>query len=58
MSLPPPVVCTEISVLMRSMCPLQSEEDTLEKERDMDILMKDSDWVADWSSRPENIPPK
>ncbi|XP_064798689.1 BCL2/adenovirus E1B 19 kDa protein-interacting protein 3-like [Oncorhynchus masou masou] len=34
----------------------QSEEDTLE--RDMDILMKDSDWVADWSSRPENIPPK
>ncbi|XP_013987597.1 BCL2/adenovirus E1B 19 kDa protein-interacting protein 3-like isoform X1 [Salmo salar] len=36
----------------------QSEEDTLEKERDMDILMKDSDWVADWSSRPENIPPK
>ncbi|XP_008322876.1 BCL2/adenovirus E1B 19 kDa protein-interacting protein 3-like isoform X2 [Cynoglossus semilaevis] len=36
----------------------QSEEDVLEKERDMDILMKDSDWVADWSSRPENIPPK
>ncbi|CDQ59186.1 unnamed protein product [Oncorhynchus mykiss] len=36
----------------------QSEEDALEKERDMDILMKDSDWVADWSSRPENIPPK
>ncbi|XP_013857899.1 BCL2 interacting protein 3 like b isoform X2 [Austrofundulus limnaeus] len=36
----------------------QSEEDTLDKERDMDILMKDSDWVADWSSRPENIPPK
>ncbi|XP_035632024.1 BCL2 interacting protein 3 like b isoform X1 [Oncorhynchus keta] len=34
----------------------QSEKDTLE--RDMDILMKDSDWVADWSSRPENIPPK
>ncbi|CAN9504815.1 unnamed protein product [Ophioblennius macclurei] len=36
----------------------QSEEDILEKERDMDILMKDADWVADWSSRPENIPPK
>lgn len=36
----------------------QSEEDGLEKERDMDILMKDADWVADWSSRPENIPPK
>ncbi|XP_055792592.1 BCL2/adenovirus E1B 19 kDa protein-interacting protein 3-like [Salvelinus fontinalis] len=36
----------------------QSEEEALEKERDMDILMKDSDWVADWSSRPENIPPK
>uniref|UniRef100_A0A8C7DIC5 BCL2 interacting protein 3 like b n=2 Tax=Oncorhynchus TaxID=8016 RepID=A0A8C7DIC5_ONCKI len=35
---------------------VDSEEDTLE--RDMDILMKDSDWVADWSSRPENIPPK
>lgn len=36
----------------------QSEEDVLEKERDMDILMKDADWVADWSSRPENVPPK
>ncbi|CAL1569691.1 unnamed protein product [Knipowitschia caucasica] len=36
----------------------QSEADSLEKERDMDILMKDADWVADWSSRPENIPPK
>ncbi|XP_015831316.3 BCL2 interacting protein 3 like b [Nothobranchius furzeri] len=36
----------------------QSEEDILDKERDMDILMKDADWVADWSSRPENIPPK
>ncbi|XP_074474750.1 BCL2 interacting protein 3 like b isoform X2 [Sebastes fasciatus] len=37
---------------------VDSEEDVLEKERDMDILMKDADWVADWSSRPENIPPK
>ncbi|XP_072309590.1 BCL2 interacting protein 3 like b [Eucyclogobius newberryi] len=36
----------------------QSEADSLEKERDIDILMKDADWVADWSSRPENIPPK
>ncbi|XP_067114520.1 BCL2 interacting protein 3 like b isoform X2 [Osmerus mordax] len=43
----------------------QSEEGSLDKERDMDILMKDSDilmkdsdWVADWSSRPENHPPK
>ncbi|KAJ8285855.1 hypothetical protein GJAV_G00031760 [Gymnothorax javanicus] len=33
----------------------QSEEEGPEK----DILMnKASDWVADWSSRPENIPPK
>ncbi|XP_076016076.1 BCL2 interacting protein 3 like b [Genypterus blacodes] len=36
----------------------QSEEDVLDKERDMDLLMKDADWVADWSSRPENVPPK
>lgn len=36
----------------------QSEEDVLDKEKDLDILMKDADWVADWSSRPENIPPK
>ncbi|XP_061555200.1 BCL2/adenovirus E1B 19 kDa protein-interacting protein 3-like isoform X2 [Phycodurus eques] len=36
----------------------QIEEDVLDKERDMDILMKDADWVVDWSSRPENIPPK
>ncbi|KAM8828845.1 BCL2 interacting protein 3 like b [Spinachia spinachia] len=35
-----------------------SEEDALDKERDMEILMKDIEWVADWSSRPENIPPK
>lgn len=37
---------------------LKSEEEVLDKEKDMDILMKDADWVADWSSRPENIPPK
>ncbi|GAA6081793.1 BCL2 interacting protein 3 like b, partial [Tachysurus ichikawai] len=32
--------------------------ESLEKLRDDEILMKDSDWVADWSSRPENVPPK
>ncbi|XP_036383524.1 BCL2 interacting protein 3 like a [Megalops cyprinoides] len=37
----------------------QSEEEGSEKEREEDILMnKGTDWVADWSSRPENIPPK
>ncbi|KTF74773.1 hypothetical protein cypCar_00048899 [Cyprinus carpio] len=35
-----------------------SQEEVMEEIRDEDILMKDSDWVADWSSRPENIPPK
>ncbi|KAG7322940.1 hypothetical protein KOW79_014286 [Hemibagrus wyckioides] len=33
-------------------------QEALEKLRDDEILMKDSDWVADWSSRPENVPPK
>ncbi|KAM9744095.1 BCL2 interacting protein 3 like a [Menidia menidia] len=37
----------------------QSEIDYAEKDREDDILMnKEIDWVADWSSRPENIPPK
>ncbi|KAG7272763.1 hypothetical protein CRUP_015405 [Coryphaenoides rupestris] len=35
-----------------------SRKEVVDKERDMDILMKDTDWVSDWSSRPENIPPK
>lgn len=39
--------------------PLQSEDDSLEKDKEDDILMvKGESWVADWSSRPENIPPK
>uniref|UniRef100_A0A1A8CQK2 BCL2/adenovirus E1B interacting protein 3-like a n=1 Tax=Nothobranchius kadleci TaxID=1051664 RepID=A0A1A8CQK2_NOTKA len=37
----------------------QSDEDSTERDRDDDILMsKERDRVADWSSRPENIPPK
>ncbi|XP_041644258.1 BCL2 interacting protein 3 like a [Cheilinus undulatus] len=37
----------------------QSEEEGLDQEREEDILMnKEVEWVADWSSRPENIPPK
>ncbi|KAL6458731.1 hypothetical protein MHYP_G00322030 [Metynnis hypsauchen] len=37
----------------------QSDDDSLEKDREDDILMnKGESWVADWSSRPENIPPK
>lgn len=38
---------------------LQSEDSGPEQDRDEDILLnKEIDWVADWSSRPENIPPK
>ncbi|XP_056275778.1 BCL2 interacting protein 3 like a [Pseudoliparis swirei] len=37
----------------------QSGDDSAEKDREEDILMnKEVDWVADWSSRPENVPPK
>ncbi|XP_062854945.1 BCL2 interacting protein 3 like a [Trichomycterus rosablanca] len=37
----------------------QSEDDNVEKDKDDDILpVKGESWVADWSSRPENIPPK
>ncbi|KAF6107655.1 BCL2 interacting protein 3 [Phyllostomus discolor] len=37
----------------------QSEEDDMERRREVEsILKKNSDWIWDWSSRPENIPPK
>ncbi|NP_001012242.1 BCL2 interacting protein 3 like a [Danio rerio] len=37
----------------------QSEDDSMEKDKEDDILMnKGESWVADWSSRPENVPPK
>ncbi|KAM4834953.1 BCL2/adenovirus E1B 19 kDa protein-interacting protein 3-like [Thomomys bottae] len=37
----------------------QPEEDYIERRREVEsILKKNSDWIWDWSSRPENIPPK
>ncbi|CAM5129360.1 unnamed protein product [Eretmochelys imbricata] len=36
----------------------QSEEDFLERRKEIErLLQKNSDWIWDWSSRPENIPP-
>uniref|UniRef100_V9KAJ6 BCL2/adenovirus E1B 19 kDa protein-interacting protein 3-like protein n=1 Tax=Callorhinchus milii TaxID=7868 RepID=V9KAJ6_CALMI len=40
-------------------CSTQSEDDALEKDREADVMIKRStEWISDWSSRPENIPPK
>ncbi|XP_028585730.2 BCL2/adenovirus E1B 19 kDa protein-interacting protein 3 [Podarcis muralis] len=37
----------------------QSEEDFQERRKEVEqLLKKNSDWMWDWSSRPENIPPK
>ncbi|TMS04271.1 BCL2/adenovirus E1B 19 kDa protein-interacting protein 3 [Larimichthys crocea] len=37
----------------------QSDEDFQERRREVENLMKkSSDWIWDWSSRPENNPPK
>lgn len=37
----------------------QSDEDFQERRREIDnLLKKNADWIWDWSSRPENSPPK
>ncbi|XP_077437788.1 BCL2/adenovirus E1B 19 kDa protein-interacting protein 3-like [Vanacampus margaritifer] len=38
---------------------LQSEEDLQERRQEVELMMKkNADWIWDWSSRPENNPPK
>ncbi|KAM6956363.1 BCL2 interacting protein 4 [Aplochiton taeniatus] len=38
---------------------LQSDEDLQERRREVEnLMMKNADWIWDWSSRPENHPPK
>ncbi|XP_061545904.1 BCL2 interacting protein 4 [Phycodurus eques] len=38
---------------------LQSDEDLQERRQEVELMMKKSaDWIWDWSSRPENNPPK
>lgn len=37
----------------------QSDEEFLERRREVENLMKkNADWIWDWSSRPENLPPR
>lgn len=37
----------------------QSDEDYLERRQEVENLMKkNADWIWDWSSRPENLPPR
>lgn len=37
----------------------QSDEDFQERKREVEnIMKKNADWIWDWSSRPENSPPK
>ncbi|XP_019715880.1 BCL2 interacting protein 4 isoform X2 [Hippocampus comes] len=38
---------------------LQSDEDLQERRQEVEMMMKkNADWIWDWSSRPENNPPK